>query len=89
MGVRDAKANLSRLLADARAGREWVITERGKPIARIVPLAAEGRTLEERLSDLQAAGVLGPARPRTRPLAPPVPVEFGVGQRLLQEDRDG
>jgi prevent-host-death family protein len=89
MGVREAKANLSRLLADARSGREWVITERGTPIARIVPMASEGRSTEERLRDLEAAGIVGPARPRTRALAPPAPVEFGIGQRFLQEDRDG
>lgn len=35
--VADAKSHLSALLADVAAGREVVITRRGKPVARMVP----------------------------------------------------
>jgi prevent-host-death family protein len=35
-GVKDVKNNLSRLLARVKAGEEVLITERGKPVARIV-----------------------------------------------------
>lgn len=37
----EAKAQLSTLLDRAAAGQETIITRRGKPVARIAPLAAE------------------------------------------------
>jgi prevent-host-death family protein len=36
-GVREARQNLSVLLAEVRKGREIVITERGRPVAKLVP----------------------------------------------------
>jgi prevent-host-death family protein len=37
-GVREARQNLSALLDEVRKGREVVITERGRPVAKLVPL---------------------------------------------------
>lgn len=37
--VREAKSQLSKLLAKAQAGEEVVILEDGKPIARLLPMA--------------------------------------------------
>ncbi len=37
-GVREARQDLSSLLDDVRKGREVVITERGRPVARLVPI---------------------------------------------------
>lgn len=39
--MRDAKATLSSLVAAAERGQETVITRHGKPVARLVPEAAE------------------------------------------------
>ena len=36
-GVREARQNLSALLDEVKAGREIVITERGRPVAKLVP----------------------------------------------------
>jgi len=36
-GVREARQNLSALLEEVRKGREVVITERGRPVAKLVP----------------------------------------------------
>jgi prevent-host-death family protein len=36
-GIREARQNLSRLLDEVRKGREVVITERGRPVAKLVP----------------------------------------------------
>jgi len=36
-GVREARQNLSALLDEIRKGREVVITERGRPVAKLVP----------------------------------------------------
>lgn len=39
-GVRKARQDLTSLLDDVRQGREVVITERGRPVARLVPIKA-------------------------------------------------
>jgi prevent-host-death family protein len=36
-GVREARQNLSALLDEVKRGREIVITERGRPVAKLVP----------------------------------------------------
>ena len=36
-GVREARQNLSALLDEVKMGREVVITERGRPVAKLVP----------------------------------------------------
>ncbi len=37
-GVREARQDFTSLLEDVRKGREVVITERGRPVARLVPI---------------------------------------------------
>jgi prevent-host-death family protein len=36
-GIREARQNLTALIEEVRKGREVVITDRGKPVARLVP----------------------------------------------------
>jgi len=50
------KASLSRLLAAVKAGEEVVVTDRGTPVARIVPYQSAGR----RMDDLVRAGQIRP-----------------------------
>jgi len=40
-GIREARQNLSLLLDEVRKGREVLITDRGRPVARIVPPSQE------------------------------------------------
>jgi prevent-host-death family protein len=40
-GIREARQQLSALVAEVRKGREVVITEHGRPVARLVPLREE------------------------------------------------
>jgi prevent-host-death family protein len=42
-GVREARQNLSDLLDDVKKGREVVITEHGRPVARLAPLRDDQR----------------------------------------------
>jgi prevent-host-death family protein len=37
-GVREARQNLTDLLEDVKKGREVVITDRGRPVARLMPV---------------------------------------------------
>jgi prevent-host-death family protein len=41
-GVREARQDLTSLLEDVRKGREVIITDRGRPVARLVPVRARG-----------------------------------------------
>jgi prevent-host-death family protein len=37
-GVREARQNLTNLLEDVKKGREVIITDRGRPVARLAPI---------------------------------------------------
>ena len=65
VGVRDLKNNLSRYLDRVQEGEEVIVTDRGKPVAR---LSALDHSID-RLADLIAAGVVRPAK-RTNRVAP-------------------
>lgn len=51
------KATLSACLAWVKAGEEVVITERGKPIAKIVPLSQNALDQQSHLIQLERAGL--------------------------------
>lgn len=61
VGVRELKQQLSSYLDRAAAGEEVVVTERGRPKVRIVPISTSGR-LEEGIRDgwITPAGRPGP-----------------------------
>ncbi len=86
-GVREAKARLSKLLRDVQLGQEWVITERGHPVARLSPIAGQHLPLTERIRRLENAGVVEPLPRTARTLPPPLPLKEGLAQKWLQEDR--
>ena len=56
-GIAELKASLSGYLAAVKSGEEVVITERGHPIARIVPIPPH-RTASHPIEELVRAGVL-------------------------------
>lgn len=83
------KAALSEYLARVKAGEEVIVTERGRPIARIVPLSHDA---EAGLAELARAGLIriGSGRlPRGfwRLPRPATPRGAGV-KALLNERRD-
>ncbi|MBC5820840.1 MAG: type II toxin-antitoxin system prevent-host-death family antitoxin [Candidatus Eremiobacteraeota bacterium] len=88
-GVREAKSRLSDLLRDVKRGREWVITERGKPVARLIPASKGPLTLDDRLRRLEQEGLIEPLSGVSIELPPLPAVPSGIAQRMLQEDRDG
>ncbi|MBV8724133.1 MAG: type II toxin-antitoxin system prevent-host-death family antitoxin [Candidatus Eremiobacteraeota bacterium] len=89
VGVRDAKARLSYLLREAQQGREYIVTDRGKGIAKIVPVTNVQRSLADRLRRLEEIGVLEPGPKRVSPVSPPLPLKRGLARRLLDRDREG
>jgi prevent-host-death family protein len=86
VGIREAKINLSRILRRVRRGAEVVITDRGKPVGRIVPICASAVDVDALVSDLEARGILAEKRDGNQ-VRPPLPLRGGLAQKLLQEDR--
>jgi prevent-host-death family protein len=64
VAVGELKAKLSEYLRLVKGGRELLVTERGRPIARLAPIGDEVRN-DRRVEALVAAGT---ARPPLRPL---------------------
>lgn len=91
-GVAELKAHLSRYLDHVKGGQEVVITERGRPVAKLVPLQRAKRR-ESRRQRLARAGLLlmGPGRLRASLLRPPAGPRLGAGvlQTLLAEREAG
>lgn len=89
-GVADLKAHLSATLARVKAGEEVLITEHGRPIARLVPV---GPTLVGSVERLVRTGLVRP------PIAPleeqfwrrpqPADPEGAVLAALLAERDEG
>jgi len=89
VGVREAKINLSKLLKRVKLGQEVVITDRGKPVGKIVPVPQDLISLDERINKMEKQGLLGPTgKGRVMRLPPPLPAREGVAQEFLQKDRD-
>jgi prevent-host-death family protein len=86
VGIRQLKERLSHYVEQVKAGATVVITERGTPVGRIVPVAP---SLEDRLQQLADAQLLAWSG---RKLGPQAPVVRGRGVKtvadLLLEDRE-
>lgn len=65
--IAETKAHFSALLAEVEAGREVIITRRGKPVARIIP---EPRTVPS-VFDIAAPRAFLQAEPRRESLSAP------------------
>lgn len=89
VGVAQLKAKLSEYLARVRAGEEILITDHGRPVARIVPATSD----EEQLAELERKGLIRVGRmqlsddffdgPR------PSETDAGVTEALIEERREG
>jgi prevent-host-death family protein len=89
VGVREAKAHLSRILKRVQEGQEVILTDRGRPVGKIVPIPEQSLSLAERLKRLEDEGLLERRAARGHGRVPePISVARGLAQRFLQEDRD-
>lgn len=89
VGIREAKANLSKLLRMVEKGKEVVLTDHGRPVGKLVPIDQGALPLSSRIKMMEEKGILEPVTGKgPRPLPPPIPVEKGMAQTLLAEDRD-
>jgi prevent-host-death family protein len=84
VGIRELKARLSAYLGAVKQGREVVVTERGRIIARIVPVEG-GR--EEALAQLIAEGRVLPPESGELVIPPRVRLRSGTVEDLIREQR--
>lgn len=82
VGVRELRNNLSRYLDRVREGEEVVVTERGRAIARVLPLGTE-RVLDR----LIAAGVVSPARQPKQRAGRPITARGTVSDLVADQRR--
>ena len=60
--IRDLKNRLSEYLRRVQAGEPVIVTDHGRPIARVVPLEPADLTPEQRLERMAEAGEVTPPR---------------------------
>ena len=89
VGIRDAKVHLSKLLKMAQRGFEIILTDRGRPVGKIVPIRTESLPLSARIKHLEEEGIVAPLSNKGRgKIPPPIPISDSVAQRFLKEDRE-
>ena len=83
------KATLSAYIASVKGGEEVVVTDRGKPVARIVPVGSEVGE-GDRVRDLVARGVIRPGRAKPACALGELPIcaaPEGAVRRVIDAER--
>lgn len=84
VGIRDLKQNPSRVIALVKQGEAFTVTERGVPVAKLVPIAEDPFTqlVQEGVIRLPTGNLdLSLIKPEVSPLGK-------TSKELLAEDRD-
>jgi prevent-host-death family protein len=90
LGLREANQQFSKAMKAVKAGREVILTERGKPIAVIKPLA-QAKTLEATIRRLEAEGMLRSGPKSGKPMRTwrsPVRIKGKPISQTISEERD-
>ncbi len=82
MSAKELKNRLGRYLKRVKEGGSLVITERGKPIARIVPLDLSP---ESKLKLMEELGLLVPPEGELEPLEPLVTPKQSISEILIED----
>jgi prevent-host-death family protein len=86
VGIRELRQNLSVYVKRVREeGRDYEVTERGQPVARLTPLADRPTSIYEQMV---ADGRITPPTRRIEDLPPPVKLPGRPLSEILQEMRD-
>jgi prevent-host-death family protein len=88
IGLREANQQFSRLVKAVRGGREVLLTERGRPLAVLMPIR-RGDKAESAIQRLEADGFLRPAGKRAiLPSWNPRPVRGHSLSKTIRQERD-
>jgi prevent-host-death family protein len=86
VGIRELKGHLSEYVHRVKEGATLVITERGRPVGRIVPIAP---SVEERLEQLATANLVAWSGRKLRPSGPVARLRgTKTVAEMLLEDRE-
>lgn len=91
VGTAILKNNLSTYLRKVRRGGRFLVTDRGKPVAKLVPLntSESGESLEEKMAAMAAEGILTLSTSRKRFVRhKKINLGSDLAARYLQEERD-
>ena len=55
IGAYEAKTHFSELINEVQNGSDYVITKRGKPVAKVIPFIERRQTRQEAIAELRAA----------------------------------
>lgn len=94
VSITEAKNNFSVLIRGLKSGSSVLITDRGRPVARLAPVSTDESHPDETIARLIREGLV---RPRRKPLSkefleaepPRVREGFPVVDALLEERREG
>ncbi|MDR1453869.1 MAG: type II toxin-antitoxin system prevent-host-death family antitoxin [Candidatus Margulisbacteria bacterium] len=56
IGAFEAKTHFSQILEDVQSGQDYIVTKRGRPVAKIVPLVDKTPDRQEVIKELFAIG---------------------------------
>ena len=90
LGLREANQQFSKAIKAVKAGREVILTERGKAIAVIKPLP-QPKTVPAAIRRLEAEGILRPALkrgPMPTPTWKPIRIKGKPLSETIREERD-
>jgi prevent-host-death family protein len=91
--ITEAKNNLSALIDSVKGGASVLILDRGRPVARLEPVARGDESDDDRLARLVRQGIVRPGGGDVRSIlaSDPPRLESGesVLEALLQERREG
>jgi len=82
VGVREFRAKLSDYVGAVKAGRSFVLTERGKVVARLVPPVGESS-----FDQLIAAGLIEPPKTHATTLPIPLPATATISDLVAEQRR--
>jgi prevent-host-death family protein len=85
LGLRQANQDFASLVRAVRAGEEVVLLDRGRPIARVVPVVEPASIIER----LEVRGLLVPSR-KPGLLSPfrPLRIRPGLSRAVLEERQE-
>ena len=88
LGLREANQHFSKAIKAVRAGKEVVLTERGRPIAVIKPIKDEHES-EAALTRMADEGLVTlPTRTGPLPRFEPIPISGRPLSQTIIDDRD-
>jgi len=89
VGIREAKIHLSKFLKMVQQGKEVILTDRGRPVGKIVPIQTKHLPISARLKNLEDLGLLEVISGHHKKKLPsPIPVPDNIAQTFLAEDRE-